>query len=144
MNEWEEITLITESLNGLRAYAEHLAAAGLESNRDKIYEIRNLTECMASFHCVEGHDGDPDARIRERYLEPLDELLAGKSIGKPDFHPTHTEAVIKGLDHYREELEDQCQPVYDSDIRLCTEMAEGMRQKIAREESQAWGQTMQL
>lgn len=77
-------------------------------------------------------------------MEPLDELLAGKTIEKPDFHQIHMEAVIKGLDYYREELEDPTlyESVYDYDIRLCTEIAEDIKIKLVQEESQALGQTM--
>ncbi|WP_270816172.1 hypothetical protein [Hungatella effluvii] len=144
MNAQDEKTLIMKTLNGLRAFAEYLVTIGLESNRNKIVGIRNLTAWVASFHCVEGYDGDSDARIGKKYLEPLDELLAGKTIEKPDFHQIHMKAVIKGLDYYREELEDPTlyESVYDYDIRLCTEIVEDIKIKLAQEESQALGQTM--
>lgn len=63
MNAQDEKTLIMKTLNGLRAFAEYLVTVGLESNRNKIVGIRNLTVWVASFHCVEGYEGDSDARI---------------------------------------------------------------------------------
>lgn len=144
MEQQNDKPLIIASLIGLRIYAEHLAATDLTLNQEKIGQIRFLSGVMASYHCVEGYDSDADMRIQSRYLEPLDELLAGKPMQEPDFNEAHMKAVIKGLDYYREELELENEPVYDPDIKLCTELAGEMKMGLAQEESQEWGQTMQL
>ena len=52
--------------------------------------------------------------------------------------------LINGLDYYREELELEDAPVYDLDIKLCTELAGDMKMRLAQEESQEWGQSMRL
>lgn len=136
--------LIIASLVGLRVYAEHLASADLEAGKEKIGRIRFLSEMMASYHCVAGHEMDADVKIQRKYLAPLDRLLEGNPRREPDFNELHMEAITKGLCYYRQELEAEGEPVYERDIDICTELIDEMAVMMKQEEAPEWGQHMQF
>lgn len=144
MKQWNDKPLIIASLISLQVYAEHLATTDLEMNREKIGQIHFLSKVMASYHCVEGYEADADGNIRNKYLMPLEELLAGKQVPMPDFNEAHMKAIINGLNYYREEVKLDYDPVYEQDIRLCTELSEEMNQKLVQNGGLEWGHNMQL
>lgn len=144
MNPQIEIQFMRELLKAMLAYAELLADTNLALNQKKISEIRFLTEMIASYHSLEGYDLESDILIRKKYLEPLDELLAGKAVQKSEFNERHMLVIKKGLEYYREELEDDYDPVYDKDIELCTEFVTEIETRLLEEECPGWQYNMQL
>lgn len=136
--------LIIASLVGLRVYAEHLASADLEAGKEKIGRIRFLTEMMASYHCVTGHEMDADVKIQRDYLAPLDSLMEGHPTPVPDFNESHMAAIIEGVGYYQQELEAEGEPVYERDIDICTELIDEMAVMMKQEEAPEQGQHMQF
>lgn len=136
--------LIIASLLGLRVYAEHLASADLEAGKEKIGRIRFLSEMMASYHCVTGHEMDADVKIQREYLAPLDRLLEGYPIPAPDFNESHMAAIIEGVGYYQQELEADGEPVYERDINICTELIDEMAVMMEQEEAPEQGKHMQF
>lgn len=140
MEVQEEKTLITPSLIGLRAYAEHLAYTDLEAGREKIGQIRFLPGMLASYHCVAGYEKDADAIIQREYLVPLDSLLEGRPVAPaPDFNEAHMAVIMNGLCYYREELALDREPVYEPDIAICGELIDEMAMLLKQEETPEWG-----
>lgn len=144
MDSQNEKLFIVESLKAMKIYAGLLSADNLRLNQQKISQIRFLTEMMASYHCVEGYDKESDIRIHDKYLKPLDELLAGKAEQKPKFHEEHMKAIIDGLDYYQEELEVDYAPVYDQDIKFCAELSNDIKKRLLLEKLQGWEYNMQF
>nr|WP_308625372.1 hypothetical protein [uncultured Eisenbergiella sp.] len=144
MKQQNDKPLVIASLNSLKAYAGHLAAADLEMNRETISGIRFLSEVMASYHCIGGYEADAESIIRKKYLAPLDNLLAGQTAPAPDLNEAHMKAILNGIAYYRKELELDYEPVYERDLKICTDLAEEIKRQLSQENMPGWEQNMQL
>lgn len=107
----------------LAAYAKYLAIADLKGKAPRIRQVMDLMELLGTFHGIEGIENDSPARIHEKYLKPIEELLDGKPFNTSlGFVPLDPDILRCGLTYFRQELINEQDTVYHPQIQLCGEL----------------------
>ncbi|WP_455437658.1 hypothetical protein [Hungatella hathewayi] len=121
--------LILEAILGLEAYAGYLAETALSVNKDQINKILNLVEWMAVYDGIEDENGNSGESIRQKFLEPIAQLLEGKKVSSiPEFEKKHRDAIQQGLSNYARELRLDRDPGNEDDIKLCMDILKDISQ----------------
>lgn len=133
-NQWRrEDKLVAEAIEGLKSYAGYLAEINLEQNREKIEDVWDLVEQMATYFGVEGLTPEAHERIKEKYLDPITRLLEGKT-GEtfPEYNSEYKSAICRGVYYYQNDLkeemgEEDCQ----RELKQCREIMESAAEDFA-------------
>lgn len=141
-SQWSrEDKLVVDALEGLKSYAGYLAEINLEQNREKIEDIWDLVEQLATYFAVEGLKTGAHERIKEKYLDPITHLLEGKT-GEtfPEYNSEYKSAICRGVYYYQNDLKEEmgeadCQ----RELKQCREIMESAAEDIA-ENGPEWTQ----
>lgn len=126
------------ALRVLLGYGKELAEEGT-ANHDRLKVLKRFSQNLACFYCVEGHAFESDNLIQEKYVKPYERLMAGEKdalsgIDYEQISEENADMFLSALNRYRQEMLVDYHPVYDADIRYCTDIMKVMAQRCGNED----------
>ena len=127
----------SSALQTLLGYAGELATGDLESNSETLEQLKGFSLNMAGFFCVEGVEQDCDDRIKEKYVQPYERMLAGDKEVLSEVQHTISgdsmEVFMAAINNYKQEMQDDYHLVYDEDLSLCDTIMEDVAKQYGYE-----------
>lgn len=125
------------ALRILLGYAGELATGDLESSSETLEQLKGFSLNMASFFCLEGVEQGYDDRIKEKYVQPYERMLAGDKEVLSEVQHTISgdsmEEFMAAINNYKQEMQDDYHSVYDEDLSLCDKIMEGVAKQYGYE-----------
>lgn len=125
------------ALQTLLGYVGELATGDLESNSETLERLKGFSRNMAGFFCVEGVEQDCDDRIKEKYAQPYERMLAGdKEVLSEVQHTVSVDSMevfMAAINNYKQEMLDDYHSAYDEDLSLCDTIMEDVAKQYGYE-----------